>query len=97
MIIWTQWKSYSLTSQKGIVITISNDAYKIKSVNVKDSYNEVNSLNIIKTSLESILLKVLERNCLSFVKKLEINFIEYNCLIHFHYKKLLHDIFKKVI
>ena len=50
MIIWTQWKSYSLTSQKGIVITISNDAYKIKSVNVKDSYNEVNSLNIIKTS-----------------------------------------------
>ena len=35
----------------------------------------MNSLNIIKTSLESILLKVLERDYLSFVKNLEINFM----------------------
>ena len=45
-IVW-----YPLSHQKEKEIVISNDAYKIKAVNVNDSLNTANSLSIIKTSL----------------------------------------------
>jgi WD40 repeat protein/Ca2+-binding EF-hand superfamily protein len=45
-IVW-----YPLSHQKEREIVISNDAYKIKAVNVNDSLNTANSLSIIKTSL----------------------------------------------
>ena len=45
-IVW-----YPLSHQKEKEVIISNDAYKIKAVNVNDSSNTSNSLNIIKTSL----------------------------------------------
>ena len=45
-IVW-----YPLSHAKEKEVVISNDAYKIKAVNVNDSANVANSLNIIKTSL----------------------------------------------
>ena len=45
-IVW-----YPLSHQKEKEIVISNDAYKIKAVNVNDSLNNTNPLSIIKTSL----------------------------------------------
>ena len=45
-IVW-----YPLSHPKEKEIVISNDAYKIKAVNVNDSSNSSNSLSIIKTSL----------------------------------------------
>jgi len=45
-IVW-----YPLSHHKEKEIVISNDAYKIKAVNVNDSSSSTNSLSIIKTSL----------------------------------------------
>ena len=45
-IVW-----YPLSHQKEKEIVISNDAYKIKAVNVNDSLNNTNPLSIIKASL----------------------------------------------